>query len=284
MAATNRDPFLYSKSKDGNPDVTLGKVQAGSDQEIKIGEICAYNKTSGYFEPVSAVNDFIYALAIAKQEQKSGDAIRYIEFYTLSPEDVFEFEIASARSLGVGDRFILTASNSQKLTYSATGFPVARQFSHGTIPTSGTTVPSSGYASVTFNPACTYWGLIKTGVAWGTEKFVTSASALTLYPEMSGLTIFNTGAEAASIHTLPQSTPAGTKFKAVAFVAQDHGFAPGAAGGVYVEGAKQTDDKDVTVDAIGDTLEVIADGNGDWAGVATITSAADATGAIDIEA
>jgi hypothetical protein len=97
------------------------------------------------------------------------------------------------------------------------------------------------------------------------------------------LVIVNLGASGAVIHNLPQSCPAGTKYTAYAAVAQDHGFAPGAAGAIYVEGAKQTDDKDVSVDAIGDALIVTADGNGDWLAQGIITSAADQTAGIDVE-
>jgi len=49
MAAVNKDPFVYSRSKNGLPDVFMGLVQAGSTKAIKVGEICNWDETTGYF-------------------------------------------------------------------------------------------------------------------------------------------------------------------------------------------------------------------------------------------
>ena len=281
--AVNKDPFVRSRSKDGVANTAYIKVQAGSTQAIKIGELCNYNETAGYAVPISAAGDEIYPLCISAEEQKSTDLERFILFYTLDPDDVFEFELAAARSLAIGDGFVLTSSNSQKLTYSAVLQLIAFQVDTDHYPETGTTVRNQSYARVTFDPAFTYWGLHQTRVGWGKTKYTTQTSALTLYVSQSGLIIDNTGSSGATIHVLPQSAPKGTMYKAICTVAQDNGFAPGAAGAIYIEGAKQTDDKDVYIDDEGDSLTVIADGNGDWFGEACISSAADATGAIDIE-
>jgi len=284
--AVNKDPFIRSLSADGKAHVFRGLVQAGSTQAIKRGEICCFNKTAGYWEPVALEADFIYALAIAKEEQKAADGSRYIEFYSLHPNDQFEFEIDAARSLALGDRFVLTASYSQILTYSASKQPVARCVDDGHYPQEeDTTIRNRSYAIVSFMPYVSAWGLLISGEGLGHEKVVESAAALTLYPEMSGLVICNTGASGALAHVLPTAgtAPAGTRFTAYATVAQDHGFSPGTGSAIYVEGSKQTDDKEVTVDAIGDALEVIATDDNDWVAIASISSAADATGAIDIE-
>lgn len=285
MAAVNKDPFVGSARANNLPDTFLGVVQAGSSQAIKIGEICAYNKTAGYWVPISAVNDYIYALAISAEEQKAADSARYMKFYSLHPEDKFEFELAAARSLAIGNCFILTASYSQKLTYSAAENWVARNVDDGHYPETGTTIRNRSYAIVTFNPALTYWGLIRSGQFWGSPKlFVTGATALTLYEEQSGLIISNLGGGAdTAIHILPQAARKGTRYKAICQAAFDTGFDPGTAGAIYVEGAKQTDDKYVTVDAIGDSIEVVADGAGDWHADVIVSSAADQTGAIDIQ-
>jgi len=267
--AVNKDPFVRSLNKDGLPVVFRGKVQAGVTQAIKRGEICAYNKTAGYFIPVSAVNDFIYALAIAKEEQKADDLARYIEFYALAPNDQFEFELDAARALALGDTFLLTASYSQILTYSATGYPVARCVDDGHYPQkTDTTIRNRGHAVVSFNPAVTYWGLVLQGSFWGVEKVVATAAALTLYAEMSGLLIKNTGAQGALQHLLPASAPAGTRFRTFNTVAQAHGFSPNSADSIWAKGADNTNDKDVSMDAIADSLEVIADGEGEWLGIA----------------
>ena len=286
MTAVNKDPFVRSLSHDGKPHVFRGLVQAGSTQAIKIGEICAFNKTAGYWVPVSAVNDFIYALAVARQEQKSDDVAGYIEFYSLHPDDQFEFTIDAARALALGDTFLLTTSDSQKLTYSATGYPVARCVDDGNYPErgAGTTIRNRSYAVVSFNIACSAWGLLISGCGLGVEKWVNLTAALTtLYKEQSGLCITNVGDSDAQIQPLPQSCPKGTWFKCFAEAAADLGFDPGAAGAIYIENAKQTDAKGAWVDAIGDSLRVTSEGNGDWVGETSITSAADQTAALDIE-
>ena len=48
---------------------------------------------------------------------------------------------------------------------------------------------------------------------------------------------------------------------------------PGAAGGIYIKGAKQADNKYVSVSDIGDFIHLVADGNGDWVAVASISGA-----------
>jgi len=284
--AENKDPFVRSLSSDGKPHVFRGIVQAGSTQAIKRGEICCFNKTAGYWEPVALEADFIYALAIAREEQKAADGSRYIEFYSLHPNDQFEFELDAARSLALGDRFVLTASYSQVLTYSAVKCPVARCVDDGHYPQEeDTTIRNRSYAVVSFMPYVSAWGLLISGEGLGHKKVVETASALTLYPEMDGLVIINTGASGALVHVLPTAgtAHAGCRFTAFATVAQNNGFEFGSGSAAYVEGAKQTDDKNVTVNAIGDALEVIATDDHDWIVIASISSAADQTGAIDIE-
>ena len=279
----NKDPFVRTKNKDGLPDVFKGLVQAGSTDSIHIGAICAYNKTAGYWVEQSAVNDFIYALAIAKEEQKAGDSERYIDFYSLHPDDEFEFAIAAARSLALGDRFILTVSDAQKLTYSAVATPVARNVDYGHYPQEeDTTIRNRSYAVVSFMPNVSAWGLLINGCGLGQPKFIEVAAALTLHPEMSGLVMINS---AEAIHILPTAgkAPAGCHFTAAVGHASAHGFEVGSGSAMYIKGAKNTDDKNVTMNAIGDTLKVVADPNHDWVGIGSVTSAADATASIDVE-
>lgn len=281
--AVNKDPFIRSRSKDGLPAMCYEAVQAGSTQAIKIGEICCFNETAGYMVPVDAAADFIYTLAIAAEEQKAADSARYIKFYALAPEDEFEFELDAARSLALGNRFILTASNSQKLTYSATAYPVARCVGFGHYPETGTTIRNRSYAEVAFNPRCTYYGTISNGCAWGQPMVTNATAALTLYVEQSGLIISNTGSVATTAHVLPQSAPAGTTYTAIATAAQLNGFAPGAAGGIYVSGGKQADNKYAAVNDEGDSLKVTADGNGDWLCEGFVSSSAEVTAEISIQ-
>lgn len=189
MAATNKNPFIYSKSKDGAPDMFLGKVQAGATQAIKKGELCAYNETAGYFAPIDAVADAQYVLAIAAEEQKArgrGEltAIRYIKFYSLSPNDIFEFAIDAARSLAIGDTFTLTASDSQKLTYGAGDFAVAKQVDFSHYPQEdGVTIATKSTAQVVFNPAVTAYGRYKSFQSGTGRLVISTADDLTLKPE-----------------------------------------------------------------------------------------------------
>lgn len=269
--AINKDPFVRTKNKDGLPSIIRLLVQAGSTQAIKIGEICAFNKTAGYVTPITVEADFVYALLIAREEQKAADSARFIEFYDLDPYDEFEFVLDAARTLEVGNRFVLTASYSQTLTYSATKYPVARCVDDGHYPEIGSVIRSQSYARVSFNPACTYWGLIKNGSAWNTPKQATLTAALTLYPEMSGLTIIHQGAGTAAIsHILPTAgtAPVGTNFKAINLgTTGTVSFDPGSGSGIYVDGTLQTDDeaRGIAQTAVtGSYMAIIAIPSNDW--------------------
>lgn len=269
--AINKDPFAGTKNKDGLPSITRMLVQAGSSQEILIGEVCAFNKTAGYVTPIDAESDFVYALLIAREEQKAADSARFIEFYDLHADDEFEFELNAARTLAVGDRFVLTASYSQILTYSAIKYPVARCIDDGHYPETGSTIRTQSYARVVFNPACTYWGLIKNGCAWNTPKQVTLTAALTLYYEMSGLTIIHQGAGTAEvIHVLPTAgtAPVGTNFKAVNLGTTGIvSFEPGSGSSIYVDGSSVGDATEQGIAqtaASGAYMSIQAIGSNDW--------------------
>ena len=159
----NKDPYVWSLHG-GKGHRFLGLVQAGSTQAIKRGEICDWDETTGYFIPVNVVADHRYKLAIADEEQKASGrneltGSRYIWFYSLHPDDVFEFELAAAQSLALGDPFTLTASDSQKLTAAAGAFAVAINVSDNHYPQEeDTTIRNQSYARVTFNPGSSYWG------------------------------------------------------------------------------------------------------------------------------
>ena len=84
MAAVNKFPFVKNL-RGAEMLVFPGKVQAGSTQAIKAGEICTFNETAGYFVPVDAVADRHYSLAIAYEEQKAADLARYMNFIALRP-------------------------------------------------------------------------------------------------------------------------------------------------------------------------------------------------------
>jgi len=187
----NKDPFLYSMRKNGKPHVFKGLVQAGSTASIDIGDLCTYNETTGYFIPVNAVADHRYPLAAAKEGQlaaagRSGvlNGARYIDFYSLHPEDVFEYELAAATGVAYGDPYTLTASAAQKLTAGAGAFAVAYIVGGDHYPQEeDTTIISQTYGQFSFNASATYWGyrFAKSLVAGGGgRRMISTAADLTL--------------------------------------------------------------------------------------------------------
>lgn len=74
----------------------------------------------------------------------------------------------------------------------------------------------------------------------------------------------NTGAAGIVTLTAPQDAKGGEVVVLAATEAQSFRFQPGAAGGVYVNGAKQADNKFVQINVAGRSLTLVHDGNGDW--------------------
>jgi hypothetical protein len=174
-----------------------------------VGEICYFNGT--YWVPVSAVAHHRYPLAIAKEEQKASalgeyTSARYMEFYSLHPNDVFEFELAAAAAIAVGDPYTLTASDSQKLTAAAGAFAVAISVGIENYPqANGTTLESQSYGRFSFNPAATYWGYrFSQMVRPGRKVIAVNATATLKESDMYNSLILITGA---TTITLPPVKP-----------------------------------------------------------------------------
>lgn len=74
----------------------------------------------------------------------------------------------------------------------------------------------------------------------------------------------NLGAAGAITLTLPQDAVAGDRFYFNVMAAQELRVDPGAAGAIYINGAKQADNKYVAADDEAEHLTLTADGNGDW--------------------
>lgn len=89
-------------------------------------------------------------------------------------------------------------------------------------------------------------------------------AADTLTKEEAGSVHTNLGAAGAILITLPQDAVAGDQFHFNVMTAQELRIDPGAAGAVYINGAKQTDDKYISADDEGEHVTLTADGNGDW--------------------
>jgi len=86
----------------------------------------------------------------------------------------------------------------------------------------------------------------------------------TLLKEESNSVHTNLGASGAITLTLPQDAFTGCSYSFVVMAAQELRVDPGAAGAIYISGAKQTDNKYITANDEAESVELIADGNGDW--------------------
>jgi len=92
----------------------------------------------------------------------------------------------------------------------------------------------------------------------------------TLTNAESETTHTNLGAGGAITLTLPQSTAQGIYFDFAVMAAQELRIDPGAAGAVYINGAKQTDDKYISADDEAESVRLMADGNGDWIAISPV--------------
>lgn len=268
MTAVNLYPWVRSNAGASAPYVFPGKVQAGSTQEIKRGEICVFNETSGYWVPVNAVADAVYNLAIANEEQKSDGLERYMEFIAPREDDVFEFVLAAAGQRSIGDILTLTASDSQKLTYDVDGVPVATITGFQNYPEEGTTHLSISYAEVSFLPVVSHY--YKTIVGRSLKKIITTAADLTLKAEDIGAVVHVTAAKTV---TAPSNVPAGWWFDMV--VGSDNAavFDPKPdTACVYIAGAKQAAGKYISMTDIADFARFIFNGT-DWIAVFSISGA-----------
>ena len=103
--------------------------------------------------------------------------------------------------------------------------------------------------------------------------------ALIIEAHTSGDTL--TKAESGSIHTnlgasatvtliLPQDAVAGTVFTFVVMAAYELRIDPGAAGGIYINGALQTDNMYISADDEAESVMLVCDGNGDWVAIGAV--------------
>uniref|UniRef100_A0A6M3JXS8 Uncharacterized protein n=1 Tax=viral metagenome TaxID=1070528 RepID=A0A6M3JXS8_9ZZZZ len=108
-------------------------------------------------------------------------------------------------------------------------------------------------------------GVVAGGIPIGGSLIIEHHTASdTLTKEETGSIHTNLGATGAITFTLPQDAVAGTSFHFVVMAAYSLALNPGAAGGLYIVGAKHTDNEDWAADAIGESVFLVADGNGDW--------------------
>jgi hypothetical protein len=86
----------------------------------------------------------------------------------------------------------------------------------------------------------------------------------------SGAIVTNLGASGALTKTLPQNAQTGDTYTFVVATAQELRVTPGAAGAVYINGAKQTDNKYISADDEGESVTLVANGAGDWYAVGAV--------------
>ncbi len=262
--AENLSPFVRNKYG-AKETIFLGRVQAGSAQTVKRGEICCFNKTAGYWTPVSAVADGErYLLAISNEEQKTADPERYMEFVAPKPGDEFEFEMAAARAVAQGDGFTLTAGNSQKITYSAADFAVFTAVGDDNYPQVGTTLSVKSKAVVEMNPLCSFWQALQGNLQRAKMQEITASRTLTY--EESGSVIFV--ATDALVITLP-ATKQGIEYTFVNSGADGNNIIaidPADDDAIFyitgVDGKKLLNTKATAVR--GDMVTLIGDGNAGW--------------------
>ncbi len=201
-----------------------------------------------------------------------------------------------AQALSVGSRFVGLAYEEADNSSGSDGDIRVRVFTLGdfghtltgaTVADVGRAVFASADDTLTFTPGGnTFVGYVKDWVTTneisvrldttapvGVAPLEHHTANFTLTAAHTGTVHTNLGASGAITATLPATPPTGTEFKFVCMAAQELRMEPGAAGGIYVKGAKQADDKYVSVTDVGDFVHLIADGNGDWVAVASIGGA-----------
>ena len=133
-------------------------------------------------------------------------------------------------------------------------------------------------AAVVQTSRLTVSGKVDTAVAtWAATKVTGQMAVIehhtaldTLTKEESGSIHTNLGAAGAFALTLPQDARAGDHFFFVVMAAQELRIDPGAAGAIYINGAKQADDKYISADDEAESVELVCDGNGDWVAIGAV--------------
>jgi len=270
--AVNKYPWIRNLMGAPKPLIIMGLVQAGSTQEIKRGEICTFNETATYFQPVDAEADKAYSLAIANEEQKAAGLARYMEFMAIRKYDVFEFQLAAARQCVLGDNLKLTASDAQKLTYDADGDGVAHVVGIQNYPEEGTTLGSISYAEVAFNPAFSYFE--KNMIPANLQKvlIITDDYAPTL--EDCGALICSKGDAGSSTVTMPNGVvPVGWWVDLLVGADQVLVIDPKPdTAQIYIKGAAQAAGKYISMTDIGDFAKLVWDGT-DWLASVSLSGA-----------
>lgn len=219
---------------------------AGSTHVYKGGFVSLNG--GGYAEPLAAGNRCV-GLAYEEVNNTGGDGDVRVRVFTLGD---FGHPLAGATVADVGRPVFAGADDTLTFTPGGNSFVgyVKDVVAAGEIVLRVDTTAPAGWAPLEHH-----------------------SSNFTLTAAKSGTVHTNLGAGGAITATLPLNPPAGTAFQFVCMADQELRLAPGTAGGIYIKGAKQADNKYVSVTDIGDFVHLIADGNGDWVAAASIGGA-----------
>ena len=229
-------------------DQELRSYPVAGSTHIYKGALVTLGAT-GYAGPLSAGSRFV-GLAYEEADNSSGsDGDIRVRVFTLGD---FGHTLTGATVADVGRPVFASADDT--LTFTPGGKPFV------------------GYVKdwVTTNEIILR---LDTTAAVGVSPLEHHAADFTLAAAHTGTVHTNLGATGAITATLPADPPTGTEFRFVCMADQELRMAPGAAGGIYIKGAKHADNKYVSVTDIGDFVHLIADGNGDWVAVASISGA-----------
>ncbi len=237
----NREVDRYVDQELRSFGVTTG-VHVFKGAFVEVGE-------NGYLRPATSAGVFA-GLAYDEADNTGGaDGDASVRVYTYGD---FGLALAGAAVADIGRR--VYATDDETLTFSAAGAtPVG--YVQG--------VPASGWIVLRIEPGC------RSAV----ERIEHKSASFAPSARQSGTTFTNLGATGAVVVTLPQNPPAGTSLHFVCMADQAMQIDPGAAGGIYIKGAKQADNKYAAIADIGDFMHLVADGNGDWVAVASIGGA-----------
>jgi len=228
-------------------DQELRSVEVAADAHVFKGALLEWN-AAGYAQPVAGGGVFA-GLAYEEMDNTGGaDGAVTGRVYTLGD---FEMALSGAAAGDVGRA--VYASDDATLTFDGQQAVYVGRVRG---------VPASGRIILRLADA-----------APAAERIEHRTASFSLTARQSGGVFTNLGAAGAITATLPQNPPEGTVFKFVCMADQALQVAPGAAGGIYVKGAKQSDNKYAAISDIGDFLHVVADGNGDWVALASISGA-----------
>lgn len=146
------------------PLIALGKFKAGSNQEVKEGELLELS--SGEFVPLSTDKAMAAIVAVAVETIKAGDRAGYYPILVPQPGDFFELPLDSAGNPDPGDSVYVEGSQELSLTGSN---ELGKVLTHDGMPQrqghltddasvdAGTTVGSVSSVRFTINAAASYF-------------------------------------------------------------------------------------------------------------------------------